>query len=114
MEKCAADLAQEALNLLNENKCLDCCLCDMHEKNRFADYAVLGTYTSHSHLNGVSRHLEEWMHENGLRPLSRPIKADKWFYWDCGNLIISLMDKDSRSFYRLEELYSKTEDEANQ
>ena len=109
MEKCAGDFSQEVLNLLIENKCLDCTLFDMHNRNRFADYVVLGTYTSRSHLNGVSRCLEEWMHQNGITTMSRPMNADKWFYWDCGSFVISLMDKESRSFYNLEDLYGKTE-----
>lgn len=111
MEKHAGNLSQEVLNLLIENKCLDCCLFDMHNRNRFADYALLGTYTSRSHLNGVARSLEEWMQQNNIRPMSRPVNADKWFYWDCGTFVVSLMDKDSRSFYNLEDLYGKAENE---
>lgn len=111
MEKRVADLSEEILDLLNENKCLDCRVFHMANRNWFADFAVIATYTSRNHLNGVARHLEEWMQTNGIQPVSRPVNADKWFYWDCGIFIINLMDKDSRGFYNLEDLYGKKESE---
>ena len=112
MEKSVDKLAEEALNLLIENKCLDCKIYDLRGFNRFVDFAVIGTYTSRSHLNGVSRYLEEWLYENSIHPLNRrPLNSEKWFYWDCGTFTVNLMDKESRDFYRLEDLWSYRENQ---
>ena len=114
MEKSVDKLAEEALNLLIENKCLDCKIYDLRGFNRFVDFAVIGTYTSRSHLSGVSRYLEEWLDEKGLRPLNRrPLNGEKWFYWDCGTFTVNLMDKESRDFYRLEDLWYNAGDTQN-
>lgn len=113
MEKPVDNSPTEVLELLIENKCLDCQLHDLRDRNWFVDYAVIGTYTSQSHLNGVARYLDAWMTEKGIVPMNqRPKYSEKWFYWDCGTFVINLMDTESRAFYSLEDLWFKKTNES--
>lgn len=73
----------------------------------WADYMIISTVTSQSHLRGLARRLKDLLSELSVSPLNRRWKLgdEGWFLLDCGDFVINLMNKDMREFYNLERLW---------
>jgi ribosome-associated protein len=74
----------------------------------FADYFVIATASSFTHLRGLTRHLEDYASGNGLSALNRKRRLpddDEWVLVDFGAIIVHLMTETARDFYELEKLW---------
>ncbi|MBI5625343.1 MAG: ribosome silencing factor [Elusimicrobia bacterium] len=71
-----------------------------------ADFLLIMTALSDSHMDTLQHAVEETLKTAGLRPLrrARP-ESDQWKVLDYGDLVVHIMTQASRDFYRLERLY---------
>ncbi|MFA6318702.1 MAG: ribosome silencing factor [Elusimicrobiota bacterium] len=71
-----------------------------------ADYLLIMTALSGSHMETLERAVEEALKPAGLRPLRRAKpESDQWKVLDYGDLVVHIMTQASRDFYRIERLY---------
>ena len=76
-----------------------------------ADYFVICTATSTTHLKTLSDEVEKVLKENGENPLRREgNRAGGWVLLDFGCVVVHLFLKDARDFYMLERLWSDAEE----
>lgn len=96
--------------LLRDHKCQDVSVLDLRKMNAFADFFVIATVSSNTHMDGLERHIREFCHESEITILGKSRKPetgdDEWRLLDLGLIIIHLMSKSARDFYELERLWS--------
>jgi len=71
----------------------------------WASHLIIGTVTSHVHMQGLSVALKEKLTNMGIatRGGAKRSKQSSWRMIDGGEIVVSLMDSDARNFYALEE-----------
>jgi len=97
--------------LINDHKGEDTVVLDITGTCAFADFFVIATARSSTHLSGLLRELTQFFHSRGIRPRGhhRHDAAAGWLLLDCGEGIGHLMEKEQRDFYDLERLWFKAE-----
>jgi ribosome-associated protein len=101
--------AQALGSLIREHRGLDVVLMDLQDQCGWTDFFVIATVTSHTHMQGLIRHIREFAAEQDMEILRGRRKAspdDEWNLIDLGNTVIHLMTAKARSFYELERLWS--------
>jgi ribosome-associated protein len=102
-------LALELATLIKDHRGESVIVMDLRDMNYWTDFFVIATVTSSAHLQGLLRHIREYVREKGMETLSHHRKTkpdDEWNLTDLGNIVIHLMSEKSRSFYELERLWS--------
>jgi ribosome-associated protein len=85
----------------------DTVVLDLRKMSTWADFFIITSATSSTHLKGLARQAEEYLGPLGLSPLRRPRLADdeQWCLIDFGDLIVHVMAAEARTFYELEKLW---------
>lgn len=101
--------AQALGKLLEDHKGTDIIVIDLRPMNTWTDFFVIATASSSTHLEGMERHIKEFVCEHELEIIRRSPKPvshdDEWRILDLGPIVIHLMSGRTRSFYELERLY---------
>lgn len=95
--------------LLDEHKGADTVVLEVAGLTPIADWFVITTARSATHLAGLAREVHRLLHAIGLAPLGRRKRAaaSGWLLVDCGDVIVHLMEQAQREFYDLERLWFK-------
>lgn len=99
--------ARALRGLLDAHRCEDTVVLDIGAVSDVADYFVIATVRSSTHLLGVYGYLMEYLKSQRLRPLTGPrkVRDDPWLLIDLGPIVVHLMERDTRAFYELEKLW---------
>jgi len=99
--------ARALRGLLREHRCEDTVVLDISAVSDVADYFVIATVRSSTHLLGVYGYLMEYLKSQRLAPLTGPrkVRDDPWLLIDLGPIVVHLMERDTRAFYELEKLW---------
>lgn len=99
--------ARALRGLLNEHRCDDAVVLDISAVSDVADYFVIATARSSTHLLGVYGYLMEYLKSQRIRPLTGPrkVRDNPWLLIDLGAIVVHLMERDTRAFYELEKLW---------
>jgi len=102
-------LAQRAVDVLSDRNALDIALLDISRTSSFTDFFVIATAQSPLQFNALAEYLEHELEPEGhvLRH-KEGTPASGWMLLDFGDLIVHIFSPDQRAFYRLEELWGKT------
>jgi ribosome-associated protein len=101
--------AHELGELLRDHNGKDVVVLDLRKLNIWTDFFIIATVTSHTHVQGLLRHIGEFAGEKDLEILRRPRKSgpdNEWNLVDMGNIVVHLMSERARSFYELERLWA--------
>ncbi len=100
-------LARQAARICDDRKARDIRLLDVRRSSGLADYFVLATAESSTHLQAVQHHITQNLKDaHGLVPLHRDgAGSAQWTVLDYGGLVIHLMHPQAREFYQLERLW---------
>jgi ribosome-associated protein len=101
--------AQQLGEMLRDHNGKDVVVLDLRKLNIWTDFFIIATVTSHTHVQGLLRHIKEFAGEKDLEILHRPGKAgpdNEWNLVDMGNMVVHLMSERARSFYELERLWT--------
>ena len=95
------------LKLIDEMKGLDTVSMDVGRQCSWADYMVITTTTSFSHMKGILKRLKELFYEQGWDIMNRNgfTAQEDWTLMDSNDVIIHLMSSEAREFYELENLW---------
>ena len=106
MEK-AKEMARIAYNALDEKKGEDIRIIDISGVSVIADYFIIANGTSNSQVNALVDNVEEKMHKAGHVLKQREGHGcGTWVLLDYGDVIVHVFDKENRSFYNLEHIWS--------
>ena len=77
----------------------------------FADYFVICTATSSTHVKTLTDEVDRALSELGEPPLRREgYRGGGWILLDFGCVIVHIFQQDMREFYNLEHLWSDAEE----
>ena len=103
-------IAKLIVDALDSKKASDIKMLKVRDITILADYFVICTATSSTHLKTLSDEVEKVMKENGETALRREgHRSGGWVLIDFGCVIAHLFLKEMREFYTLEHLWSDAE-----
>jgi len=97
-----------------EKQAEDVLLMDIGALSNVTDFLVIGTADSFRQLTALKEHLETVLaqhgqavwHSEGSPASPAKVPEPQWLLMDCGDVVIHLLDRSARAFYRLEDLWA--------
>ncbi|MBF0162484.1 MAG: ribosome silencing factor [Magnetococcales bacterium] len=91
---------------LEDKKAVEIILLDLRGRASFADFFVVATGTSHTHVSALAAEVDRFCHERGIRVLGvAGLPEATWVLVDAGDIVVHLFQQEARSFYELEKLW---------
>ena len=106
------EMAEYAVGALDDKKAQDVKLLHTTDVTILADYFIICTATSTTHLKTLSDEVEKQLKKNGQLPRRREgSRTGGWILLDFACVIVHIFLKETREFYTLERLWGDAEDE---
>lgn len=102
--------ALATVKILDKKKAVDLKAIHITDYSIVADYFVIATGTSNTHVKSLADELEYEMGKLGIEPNHIEGKATGWIVLDYGTVIVHIFTGESREYYNLERLWSDAED----
>lgn len=104
------ELAKEAVKILDDKKALGLRLLGIRDISVLADYFVLATGTSSTHVKALADELEFQLGERGVAADHiEGYRSNSWVLLDYGSVIVHVFTAESRQFYDLDRLWQDAE-----
>ena len=103
-----SDLKQIVINTLDINKAQDIISIDLRDKSSMADYMIIASGTSSTHIQSLSEQVLDELKKNGI--INSKIEgkdSNEWKLVDGIDLIVHIFHPDKRKFYELEKMWSE-------
>ncbi|MBR2614801.1 MAG: ribosome silencing factor [Clostridia bacterium] len=102
-------LKQTILEYLSSKKATDILSINVSEKTIIADYYIVASGKSMSHVKSLCENLEEELSKKyQIEPLRREgIRDGRWAVLDYGDVIVHVFNDEMRLFYHLERLWDE-------
>ena len=98
------DLCKKIVSVLDEKKGSDIIVLDISEISVLSDYFVLVSADNVRQLDALKDALEEAVHLDKRKAEGE--SSSGWILLDYKDVIVHLFDKETRSFYNLEKIWS--------
>ena len=106
----AKEVAIIATKALDEKKGIDIKLLRIEKISSLADYFLICTGTSNTHVKTLCDYVEFAMEQAGEQPLGREgHRGNTWELLDYGCLVIHVFTDEARQFYSLERVWADAE-----
>lgn len=101
------ELRDLAVAVLEDAKAQDIQVIDLSERSSFADYMVIASGTSSRQVKAMAERLVQRAKAQGIRPLGvEGADSADWVLVDLADVIVHVMQPQTRAFYNLEKLWS--------
>ena len=100
------ELAIIAAKALDEKKGKEIAAIEVTEQTTLADYFVIATGTSSTHVKSLADEVEYELSQLGVQSGHIEGRATGWVLLDYGAVLIHVFDKESREYYNLERLWT--------
>lgn len=106
----AKEVALGVTKALDEKKGLDIKLLRIDRVSSLADYFLICTGTSNTHVKSLCDYAEYTMDQLGEPMLGREgHRGNSWELLDFGSVVVHVFTEDARKFYDLERLWADAE-----
>ena len=106
----AREVALEVTKALDEKKGMDIKLLKIAEVSSLADYFLICTGTSNTHVKTLCDYAEYTMEQLGEQMLGREgHRGNSWELLDFGSVVVHVFTDEARRFYDLERLWKDAE-----
>ncbi len=101
------DLLQKVIvDSMEDDKAENVVALDFAGKTAFCDRMVIGTGIADRQITAMATHLEEKLHENGIKRVQvEGSGGSDWVLIDAGDIIIHLFKPEARTLYALEKMW---------
>ena len=104
------EIAYEVTKALDEKKGLDIKLLKIDRVSSLADYFLICTGTSNTHVRTLCDYAEYSLENMGETMLSREgHRGNSWELLDYGTIVVHVFTEEARKFYDLERLWADAE-----
>ncbi|MBR5619014.1 MAG: ribosome silencing factor [Clostridia bacterium] len=100
------ELALKTAEILDNKKAEDIKVIEVTEQTIVADYFVLATGTSSTHVKALADDVEYELEQIGVHDGHIEGRATGWVLLDYGAVLVHVFDKESRAYYNLERLWT--------
>lgn len=103
-----SDLKTICVDALNELKAQNILVLDIRDISDFADWLIIATATSSRNARAIAYKLLECL--KFYQQNSVGIEGEdesEWILVDCGDVVVNIMQKETRDFYDLESLWGE-------
>ena len=109
--KSSKEIALAAAEALDNKKGIDIKLLRVTDVTTLAEYFLICTGTSNTHVNTLCDEVEKVLAEQGEKLLRREgHRSGTWVLLDFGSLVVHVFTDDTRKFYDLERLWSDADE----
>ena len=107
----AKEVAYEVTKALDAKKGMDIKLLRINDVSSLADYFLICTGTSSTHVKTLCDYAEYTLEQLGEPMLGREgHRGNSWELLDFGSLVVHVFTEEAREFYALERLWADAED----
>ncbi len=100
------ELTKAIAQVLDKKKAIDVKAIHITEYSIVADYFIVASGTSNTHVKSLADDLEFEMSKLGVEPDHIEGRATGWILLDYGSVIVHVFTPESREYYNLERLWS--------
>ena len=106
----AKEVAYEVTKALDEKKGMNIKLLKIDKVSSLADYFLICTGTSNTHVKTLCDHAEYTLEQLGEPMLGREgHRGNTWELLDYGSVVVHVFTEEAREFYSLERLWADAE-----
>ena len=99
------ELAREIVKVLDNKKGMDIKLIEITEHSIVADYFVIVSGTSNTHVKALADEVEYELTQKGIEPHHIEGRATGWILLDYSGVLIHVFTREAREYYNLERLW---------
>lgn len=100
------ELAESAIRALDEKKAEDIKLIKVQDVSALADYFVIATGSSSTHVKALADEVEFKLKQGGTPPNhTEGYRSNSWILIDYGSVVVHVFTPESRSYYDLDKLW---------
>ena len=100
------ELAKEAAKILDNKKGIEVKVIDIEDVSSLADYMILATGTSSTHVKALADEVEFELKQIGITPHNiEGHRSNSWILLDYRDVIVHVFSKEAREFYDLDRLW---------
>lgn len=101
-----SELADVITNALEDGKAIDVKRLEVTTMTTITDFMIVASGGSNRQVRALTERAVEAARENGVKPLGREGEAGgEWVLVDFGDVVLHLMQPETREFYQLEKLW---------
>lgn len=105
------EVAKEAAKALNSKKGVNIKVIKIEDISVLADYMVIATGTSSTHVKALSNEVEFFLEKAGITVSHiEGYRSNSWILMDYVDVIVNIFSDEAREFYDLERLWADGED----
>ena len=106
----AKEVAYQVTKALDDKKGLNIKLLKIDQVSSLADYFIICTGTSNTHVKTLCDHAEYTLEQLGEPMLGREgHRGNTWELLDYGSVVVHVFTDEARAFYNLERLWADAE-----
>lgn len=99
-------LAKRAAQAMDAKKALHLKIIGIRDISILADYFVLATGTSGTHVKALADEVEYQLEQEGVKVSHvEGYRSNSWILLDYGNIVVHIFTEESRTFYDLDRLW---------
>ncbi|MDQ2087382.1 ribosome silencing factor [Herbivorax sp. ANBcel31] len=99
-------IAKKIADVIDEKKAKDINVINIRDVSTLADYFVLSSGTSTTHIKMLADEIEKEMEEDIELLHKEGYNSARWILLDFGCVVVHLFHEEDREFYKLERLWS--------
>ena len=100
------ELTRAIAAVLDKKKATDIKAIHITEYSIVADYFIVASGTSNTHVKSLADDVEYELKQQGVEPDHIEGRATGWILLDYGSVIVHIFTPESRAYYNLERLWS--------
>lgn len=108
-------LKQLVVDALGDLKAQNVVVLDVKKVTSVTDYMIIASGTSSRQVAALARNVQDVAREQGMPPLSiEGLDAGEWVLVDLGDILVHVMQPQTRELYELEKLWGEFSTPATQ